>query len=489
MTPEWQIISPEIAILATAVIILIIDLFVSKHRSLVITGVSFIGVIVALLLAFANSPIMKTGFNNSVASDPIGFYFKIIFCLGTLLTIFISSTYVNRELKSTGEYYFLVFIATFGMMVMATSLDLITIFLGLEVMSIPLYVLAGIHRDRPRSREAAMKYFLLGAFSSGFLLYGITLIFGAYGTTNLITLSQRFEFGYAYSEILSLAGLVLVLIGIGFKVGMAPFHMWIPDVYEGAPAPVTAFMSAGPKAAGFAALFRIVTLYAPTVSDNFTTILWILAAVTMTWGNILAISQQNIKRMLAYSSIAHAGYILVALTAGGANGISAGIFYLLVYTLMNIGAFAIIVLLAGKGEKFDNIKDYAGLGIKYPFAGFAMTIFMLSLSGIPATAGFIGKYKIFISAIDSGFVWLAIIGIINSLISVWYYFGVIVTMFMKPETDAKIEMTMSPSLMIVILVSVIGILALGLFPRDWINLSDLAGQFLNSDVLNRTIMK
>ncbi len=282
-----------------------------------------------------------------------------------------------------GEYYVLIFISTFGMMVMASSVDLITIFLGLEVMSIPLYVLAGIHRDRPRSREAAMKYFLMGSFASGFLLYGIALMFGAYGTTNLLEIARRFNFGTNYSQVLSSAGLIFLLVGLGFKAAIAPFHMWVPDVYEGSAAPVTAFMSAGPKAAAFAALFRIFGLFSPVISDNFTTILWILAVATMTWGNILAIAQKNIKRMLAYSSIAHAGYVMIALLAGGQAGLSAGVFYLLAYTVMNIGAFAVIILFAGKGEKLENIKDYAGFGMKFPFAGVALTIFLLSLAGIP----------------------------------------------------------------------------------------------------------
>jgi NADH-quinone oxidoreductase subunit N len=479
MNINWKIISPEIAILATSFVLLFVDLFVHRARSIIFTGISLAGTIIAILLTFDNFGYLGNGFSGVILNDYISFYFKIIFCLGTLLTIFVSANYVKAEIKCIGEYYILLFIATFGMMVMATAADLITVFLGLEVMSVSLFVLAGIHQDRPRSREASMKYFLLGAFASAFFIYGVALLFGAYGTTNLIEMSRRINVGSNYSQILSSVGLVLILVGLGFKVGLAPFHTWIPDVYEGSMAPVTAFMSAGPKAAAFAALFRIFSIFSPVISDNFTTILWILAAVTMTWGNILAIAQKNIKRMLAYSSIAHAGYVMIAMVAGGQAGMSAGIFYLLAYTLMNIGAFAIVVLFAGKGEKLERIGDYAGFGIKYPLMGIAMTVFMLSLAGIPSTAGFMGKYKIFVAAIDSGFVWLAVLGVINSLISVWYYIGVVVTMYMMPDAPQKTALSFSTSIMIAIFISLLGTLHLGLFPDRWLSLANLAGMNFN----------
>ncbi|HBC47541.1 MAG TPA: NADH-quinone oxidoreductase subunit N [candidate division Zixibacteria bacterium] len=479
MNYDWRIISPEIAILLTAFVLLIADLFIHKARNTILTAISFVGVIGAMLLTFGNFQSLGLGFGNIIINDHLTFYFRIIFCLGTLLTVFVSSNYIKREMKGLGEYYVLIFISTFGMMVMASSTDLITIFLGLEVMSIPLYVLAGINRDRPRSREASMKYFLMGAFSTGFLLYGIALMFGAYGSTNLIEIAERLKFGANYSQVLSSAGLAFILIGLGFKAAIAPFHMWVPDVYEGSIAPVTAFMSSGPKAAAFAALFRIFSLFSPVISDKFTTVLWILAIVTMTWGNILAISQKNIKRMLAYSSIAHAGYIMIALVAGGEAGLSAGVFYLLAYTVMNIGAFAIIVLFAGKGEKQENIKDYAGFGLKYPFAGVAMSIFMLSLAGIPSTAGFMGKYRIFAAAINSGYIWLVVIAVMNSLVSVWYYLGVIVTMYMVPESEPKSEYVLSTTLMVAILIALFGTIQLGLFPNSWLELANRAGASLN----------
>ena len=403
---DWNLISPEIAVLTTGFVILVADLFLKRGRNATFATIGFIGIMVAIALVFRNFDMLKSvtegaviGFQNTVINDRIGLYFKVIFCFGTLLTLFVSVTYVQREMNGAGEYYTLIFIATFGMMVMAASIDLFTIFLGLEVMSIPLY---------------------------------------------------------------------------------APFHMWVPDVYEGAAIPATAFMSAGPKAAAFAALFRLVSVFWPALEQNMGTILWILAALTMTWGNILAISQSNIKRMLAYSSIAHAGYVMIALAVGGPEGLASGAFYLLAYTIVNIGAFAIITLFVGKGEKQEKISDFAGFGHKYPFAAISLTIFMFALAGIPATAGFIGKYKIFIAAIDSGFIWLPIIGIANSLISVWYYIGVVVTMYMKPLKPDTQPIELSPTLLVAILVALIGTLGLGLFPDLWVGLADEAGRHLGS---------
>jgi NADH-quinone oxidoreductase subunit N len=472
---NWRIIFPEIAVLVTGFVLLILDLFLRKFKNGILTAISVVGTLTAMWLVFDNWSYIGVSFQGIVANDPIAFFFKIIFCIGTLLTILVSTSYVKREMKSIGEYYVLLFMATFGMMVMASSTDLLTIFLGLEVMSMPLYVLAGIYRQRPRSREASMKYFLMGAFASGFLLYGIALIFGAFGSTNMIEISERLGLGGAYSGLLVGAGMTFLLIGIGFKVAVVPFHMWVPDVYEGSAAPVTAFMSAGPKAAGFAALFRIFSVFWPVLSDNFTTVLWILAVLTMTWGNVLAISQSNIKRMLAYSSIAHAGYVMIALTVGGKEGLAAAAFYLLVYTIINIGAFAVVIFFAGQREKLERIADYSGFGIRYPFEGISLTVFMLALAGIPATAGFVGKYKIFMGAIDSGFVWLAIIGIINSLVSVWYYIYVVVTMYMKPAAEKNPKAVLPPSLFAALLISLFGTLYLGLFPGDWLSLANWVG--------------
>jgi NADH-quinone oxidoreductase subunit N len=479
MIPDinWITIYPEIAVCITAGIVVIIDLFLAKQHKWWLGVISLIGIIVAFELIRRNFGVEATAFFGMLVNDAAGSYFKMIFCIGTLLTIFISITYQKREFPELGEYYALILLSTFGMMIMASSVDLITIFLGLEMMSIPLYVLAGIYRKRYRSREAALKYFLLGAFASGFLLYGIAFIYGAFGTTNITEISVILMTGGKPHSLLYVGiGMILVLIGLAFKAGAVPFHMWIPDVYEGAPAPATAFMSAGPKAAAIVAILRIFIIGAPII--DLTPLFWILAAVTMTWGNILALNQKNIKRMLAYSSIAHAGYILVAVTAGGPEGVSSATFYLLAYTFMNIGAFAIIILFAEKEEFYENISDYAGFGYQFPFAAIAMTIFLASLGGIPGTAGFIGKFVVFKAAIQNGFYWLAVIGVLNSVVSIYYYLRVVVSMYMKPPEPRLVDITISPTMMMAIVIALIGVIWIGIIPENWLAMATKAAEFV-----------
>ena len=479
MIPDinWITIYPEIAVCITAAVVLIVDLFLPRQHKWWLGIISIVGIIVAMELVFINFGVQATAFFGMVVNDPVGSYFKIIFCIGTLLTLFISITYQKREYPEIGEYYTLILLATFGMMIMASSVDLITIFLGLEMMSIPLYVLAGIHGKRYRSREAALKYFLLGAFASGFFLYGIAFIYGAFGTTNLTEISMiMMTGGKPYSVLYVGVGLILILVGLAFKAGAVPFHMWIPDVYEGAPAPVSAFMSAGPKAAAIVAILRIFIIDIQII--NLTQLFWILAAVTMTWGNILALNQNNIKRMLAYSSIAHAGYILVAITVGGPEGVGAASFYLLAYTFMNIGAFAIIILFAEKGEFYENISDYAGFGQRFPFAAIAMTIFLASLGGIPGTAGFIGKFVVFKAAIQNGFYWLAVIGVLNSVVSIYYYLRVVMTMYMKPPETRLVDVSISPTMMVAIVITLIGVLWIGIIPDNWLAMATTAAEIV-----------
>ena len=475
MIPDinWMTIYPELAICITAGIVIIVDLLLPEQNKWWLGILSLFGVIIALIFVYDNFLNAGTSFFGMVVNDAASSFFKTIFCIGTILTIFISITYQRREFPGVGEFYTLILLSTFGMMVMASSLDLITMFIGLEMMSIPLYVLAGIYQDRYRSREASMKYFLLGAFASGFLLYGIAFIYGAFVTTNLSEISAILATGgQPYSQWYAGLGLILILVGLAFKAGAVPFHMWIPDVYEGAPAPVTAFMSAGPKAAAIIAILRIFTMDLPDI--DFTVVFWVLAAITMTWGNILALNQKNIKRMLAYSSIAHAGYIFVAITVGGVEGVSSAAFYLLVYTFMNIGAFAIIVLFAEREEFYENISDYAGFGSQFPFAAIAMTIFLASLGGIPGTAGFIGKFMIFKAAIENGFYWLAVIGVLNSVVSIFYYLRVVVSMYMKSPQPRLVDISISPSLMVAIVVTLIGVIWIGIIPENWLNMASAA---------------
>ena len=321
-------------------------------------------------------------FNGSVVLDNFASFFKMIFLLAAGLAILISDQYMEREGCNHGELYPLILFTVVGMMLMASGTDLMTIFLGLEVMSVSLYVLAGFNRASAKSNEAGLKYFLLGAFSTGFLLYGMALIYGATGSTRISVIASKLaQMPLPSTNMLLLAGMLLMLTGFAFKIAAAPFHMWTPDVYEGAPTPMTAFMSAGPKAAGFAAALRILLVAFPTMQADWSQLLWILAVITMTVGNITALRQDNIKRMLAYSSIAHAGYALVGFTAANGTGTAGILFYMLSYTFMNIGAFAVIILIGKKGEANGNVQDFAGLGFKHPILAVVMTIFLFSLAG------------------------------------------------------------------------------------------------------------
>ena len=320
------------------------------------------------------------------------------------------------------------------MMLMAAGGNLVTIFLGVEILSIPIYILAGLFREDVKSNEAALKYLLLGGFSSAFLLFGIAMLYGGTGTFYLADLAKIIK--ASGMNTLTYMGLGLIIVGFGFKVSMAPFHMWTPDVYEGAPTSITAFMSVGTKAAAFAAFLRIFMEVFPSVKVDWDMLLWVVAVATMTIGNLTALAQTNIKRMLAYSSIAHAGYILIGMIAGNQLGATGILYYLLAYTLMNLGAFGVIILVARKKDNYLNIYDYSGLGFQYPGLAAVMTVFMFGLVGMPPTAGFIGKFYIFSAAVQAGYIWLVLIGVLNSLISVYYYLRITVIMYMKPaEAD------------------------------------------------------
>ena len=363
------------------------------------------------------------------------------------------------------------------MMIMAGGIDLITIFIGLETMAVSFYILAGFIKPNQRSNEAAVKYFLLGAFSLGILLYGMSLMYGLSGTTNLRVMATAFV-GQERDPRLVLA-VILVVAGIGFKIAAVPFHMWAPDVYEGAPTPVTAFLSVGSKAASFAMLLRIFVEGLPSMSADWRLLFEALAVVTMTVGNIAALTQTNLKRMLAYSSIAHAGYLLIGVVAGTPRGITAMLIYLLIYSFMQLGAFAVIVMLRRPDVVGDELKDFSGLAFRNPFAAFAMLLFMLSLGGIPPTAGFMGKFWLFGAAIDAGYVWLAVIGVLNSAISLYYYVRIVVFMYLKKETTGS-EPTTSPALALTLGVAVAATLVLGVYPRLLFELAEVSARTLGA---------
>jgi NADH-quinone oxidoreductase subunit N len=396
--------------------------------------------------------------------------------IAAALTILMSDSYLKREGYPIGEYYPLILFTTAGAMWMASGTDLMTIFLGLEVLSVSLYILAGFFRDQTRSNEAGLKYFFLGAFSTGFLLYGVALLYGVTGTTKIAGIA---EFVTAMpdttSNLMFIAGAMLLLTGFLFKVAAAPFHMWTPDVYQGAPTPITAFMSAGPKAAAFAAFIRVTVIALESIQADITAVFWVLAVLTMTVGNFIALSQKDVKRMLAYSSISHAGYALVGLVAWNEVGITGIMFYMLVYTFMNMGAFAVLVLVGKKGEDNLTIDGLSGMGYKRPVLGVALCIFLFSLMGMPPTAGFAGKFYIFAGAIKAGYIWLAVIGVLNSAVSLYYYLRVMVSMYFKDAEEDFGWVTMNTATAISIVIALAGVLVMGVIPGPFMEMAKLAG--------------
>ena len=356
------------------------------------------------------------------------------------------------------------------MILLASSTDMIMIFLGIEIVSICLYVLAGIRRGNLASNEAALKYFLLGAFATGFLLYGMTLVYGSTGSTNLFEIADFVKNPEAQSNPLLLMGLVLLIIGFGFKVASVPFHMWAPDVYQGAPTPVTAFMAVGPKAAAFAAFFRVFAEAFPEMAPSWEVLLSSIAVLSMFFGNLGAIMQTNIKRMLAFSSISHAGYILMAVIAKNSLGASSLLFYMLAYAFTTFGIFGIVILLGRKGEENLEIENYSGLAYKHPIIALSMTVFLLSLAGLPPFAGFIAKFYIFSAAVQEGLITLVIIAVLNSAISFYYYLKVVVFMYMK-EPEAEFRISLTPLTLFVVFVGVIATVSLGIFPGSIIALA------------------
>jgi NADH-quinone oxidoreductase subunit N len=469
--PEIDLISlaPVLVLSVFTMLVMLIDLFVGKNKS-VLVFVALTGLLMAAVSSFAKTDWPIASFGGSYVVDHMSVFFTMIFCLSSGLAILLSVDYNKRENIRVGEYYSLIMFCTVGMIILASSTDLIMIFLGIEIVSLCLYVLAGIRRGDTRSNEAALKYFLLGAFATGFLLYGMTLLYGATGTTKLAGIAEALSHAEVLSQPILMMGVVLLIAGFGFKVASVPFHMWTPDVYQGAPTPVTAFMAVGPKAAAFAAFFRVFTTAMPELAPTWEVLLSIIAVITMFVGNLGAIMQTNIKRLLAYSSISHAGYILIAIIAKGSLATSALIFYMLSYTFMTFGAFSIVILLGRAGKENLELEDYSGLGFKAPLLGLAMSVFLLSLGGLPPLAGFVAKFYIFQAALNEGYVILVVLAVLNSAISLYYYLKVIVFMYMKePKGDFQISMT--PITLLIIIIGLIGTVQLGLFPGPVISLA------------------
>ena len=462
-------LAPVIVLSVFAMMVLVVDLFGGRNKTLLVF-ISLVGLLMTAISAFAKNPIPAYSFNDSYIVDHLSLFFICIFTISSALAILLSVEYNEREGIRAGEYYALILFCTVGMILLASSTDMIMIFLGIEIVSICLYVLAGIRRDNLRSNEAALKYFLLGAFATGFLLYGMTMVYGSTGHTNLFKIAEVVQNQSAQSNPLLLMGLVLLIIGFGFKIASVPFHMWAPDVYQGAPTPITAFMAVGPKAAAFAAFFRVFAETFPEMAPSWEILLSTIAVLSMFFGNLGAIMQTNIKRMLAFSSISHAGYILIAVIAKNSLGASSLLFYMLAYAFTTFGIFGIIILLGRKGEENLEIENYSGLAYRHPILALSMTVFLLSLGGLPPFAGFIAKFYIFSAAIQEGLVTLVIIAVLNSAISFYYYLKVVVFMYMK-EPEAEFKISLTPLTLFVVFIGVTVTISLGIFPGSIIALA------------------
>lgn len=433
---DLYILLPFTFVVSWALVLLVADMLLPEGRKGALALLSAIGLMVAMVLAVLQIGQEATAFGEMVVVDGFAVFMNVLFLGIGLVGVALAYDYLKRMDLERGEYYILLVFSVSGMMLMGSANDLIIVFLALELLSIPLYVLSGIARPQEASEEAGIKYFIMGAFASGFVVYGIALIFGMTGTTSIPGILQAVSSGAVLNPLIFAIGGGLLLVGLGFKVAAVPFHMWTPDVYEGAPSAVVAFMSNGAKAAGFAALIRVFVVALPSLATDLTPLIWIVAAVTMVLGNVVAIAQRNIKRLLAYSSIAHAGYILMALVPYGQpelapEAVASAVFYLVAYSLTNFGAWAVVIALEQKEGRGLNLDDYAGLGARHTGLALAMTVFMLSFTGVPPTLGFVGKFYLFSTVIEGGYIWLALIGVLTSLVSAYYYLRVVVYMFMR----------------------------------------------------------
>jgi NADH-quinone oxidoreductase subunit N len=471
-------VSPEIVLSLFAVLVMVAEPFIGAGAKKALGWVALLGVGAAggattYLVMKPGSGRLGPAFGGTVAADEFAIYFIYLFLLVAAIVILGSMDYLAREKSQHGEFYALLLMGTVGMCFMAASTDLLMIFLGLEISSISTYILAGYRRSDNLSNESSLKYFMLGSFATAFFLYGIAFVYGMTGTTNLLGASTRLAGMPQWTEFAQ-AALILMFVGLAFKLSTVPFQIWAPDVYQGAPAPVTAFMSVGPKAAAFAILLRVFLGSFSGLGSFTFWVIWVTAALTMSVGNLAALRQTNVKRMLAYSSIAHAGYVLVGVAAGGSMGVSAVLYYLVAYALMNAGAFILIAYLAGAGDKLVQIEDYRGLAAERPLVAACFTVFFLSLAGFPTTAGFLGKFYIFRASMHSHLTGLTIIALLNSVVSVYYYFKMIVAMYIHDGKTATSEVTLPWPVRAAVTISILGIFYLGLAPNRLIGLSTLA---------------
>jgi NADH-quinone oxidoreductase subunit N len=471
---DLMVIAPELVVLATALLVMVVDLFIASEQKSRLAWLSLVGVVVAAGLAYYIWDGSDPALQDMLVADGYALFLNLVILAAAALAILFSVDYARRTGLAQGEYYTLLLLSTTGMMLMAAAINLMTIFLALEILSIALYVLVGLNRAERRSGEAALKYFLLGAFASGFLLYGMALVYGQAGTMALAGVREAVRAAQGVPALLAV-GLGLMIVGFGFKVALVPFQMWTPDVYQGAPTSVTGFMSVGAKVAGFAALGRVVLYSFGRLYLNWVWVLAVLAALTMTVGNLAALRQTNLKRMLAYSSIAHAGYILVGVAAGNTLGTSGMLFYLFAYAFTNVAAFAVVIAVgrfAGSSGGGETVDDFAGLAHRQAGLAAVMALFMLSLAGVPPLAGFLGKLYVFGAAVEANLAWLAILGVINSVISAYYYLRVVAAMYMRDaQPAAPATGLVSPGLQVGVGLSALAIVVLGLWPAPILDLA------------------
>jgi NADH-quinone oxidoreductase subunit N len=461
----FEILTPELVVVGFAFITLLIGIFSRGAGSRFYAGlIAATGLVIAGLFALHIYGVKAEAFYGAYQLDPFGLFLKVVILAGAFVTVLISMDYLRRSDIPVYEYYALLLFATVGMMLLVSSADLISILISIEIMSLSVYVLVGIRGDEPFAAEAALKYFVLGSFASGILVYGIAMVYGATESINLNQIGNAAIQGTILEPKLFAIGMGLIMVGFGFKIASVPFHMWAPDVYQGAPAPITGFMSMGVKAAAFGAAIRVFTVaFGHSISD-WQPIFWWLAVLTMLGGNLMALVQQNIKRMLAYSSIAHAGYILVGLAVGTLQSVGAMLFYLTAYAFMNLGAFGVIVAVSGGEKELESIPDWSGLAYRYPLLGAAMALCLFSLIGMPPTGGFFAKFYLFYSAVAGGDVPIAVIGVIASMISLYFYLKVIVYMYMRDPDREIVPATPNLSVRLGVLLASCAVLYLGILP-------------------------
>jgi NADH-quinone oxidoreductase subunit N len=472
---EFRWIMPEIMLTGWALLLLMIGALTKGSSASKVCGVlSIIGSVCTLYLTLNLWGTNLDVFNQLYTIDNYGTFFKALFIVILILVSVVSLGYADREGIGSGEYYSLLMFGVLGMMVMTSSHHFITIFIGLEVMSLSIYVLCGLLRGNIASVEASLKYFLLGAFATAFLLYGMAMIYGSTGIMDVVELKKYFLMKEPFSATMFIIGLGFLIVGFGFKIASVPFHMWTPDVYQGAPTSVTAYMATGVKAAAFGALIRVFfTAFIP-FQFGWSEVIWILAVLTMCVGNITALAQRDIKRMLAYSSIAHAGYVLVAFATGDRALASSMLYYLMAYAFMNIGAFTVVIVLQKKGDNNSDLDSYAGLGVRHPFIALCMSIFLLSLAGVPPLAGFMGKFYVFSTAVKAEYYWLAIIGFLNSVVAAYYYLRVMMYMYFRETIGEPGAADKAPQYGLVMVICIWALLHMGIFPKTFILIAQKA---------------